>query len=163
MRIILALPLLALLACGDDSDTGPDLDVEKAAMPVPPLTQCKFHLQNLHDAMTQYENVYGSLPSITGAQFWVSFSLTTPPIISGSELTWYNCPVSATTPGPGSCEYRGPTFNANPYQPGDIIGADFVGAHGVGQGGHVLLRNGTVLLVSENDMLWILAQVQTSS
>jgi hypothetical protein len=161
MRYSLAIALLVLIGCGDESG-GPEVESEKAAQPVPPIVLCKMHLQNLHGAMTEYENLYGQLPWTTGAQFWVTFSLTNPPIISGSELAWYNCPVSPGMPGPGQCEYRGPNGNANTWLPGDVIGADGVGAHGVGQGGHVLLRDGTVLLVAETSPLWIIAQTKTT-
>ena len=100
------------------------------------------------------------MPATTGGTFWIGLSLSGPPYVA--DITLYACPVKGIAPPPGSTDYRGPAADANTYTPTMIIGADKVGNHGAGNGGHVILKNGTITLAAESDALWIQAATQTA-
>jgi hypothetical protein len=82
-----------------------------------------------------------------------------PPVPIGPEL--FVCPVLGK-PGKPRVDYRGPAKMLKQLEPGDPVVADRPGNHGSGEGGNVVLRNGSWIVAGELDAAWVRAGQTTT-
>ncbi len=130
------------------------------------LTSDINNLKQLWTMQSNYRVQFGGrpkfLPHETGGAFWLKLSVTTPPLIDATLSDIYDCACSPTQPAPGTCEFRGPTTDANANADGDPVGACHVGAHGPVEGGIVLRMSGDAMNYAVTDPMYILAGSKTS-
>src|SRR5688572_3175567 len=97
----------------------------------------------------------------TGARFFQDFRDWPGPPPFPIEPAWFCCP-EVGRPSPGRIDYRGPATPLRALDRNEPIVADRPGNHGAREGGNVVLRNGSVMTVSEADPAWSRAAVTTS-
>lgn len=118
------------------------------------ISACAQNLSQLWKAQHLYvgQSKHKSFPTETGQAFWLKLTQTKVPIVDAvREAEAFNCPLSASA---GEIEYRGPSGDVNYYKPPDPVGADLEGAHGPGEGGNVLLKNGSVAHYGADEAVW---------
>ena len=153
---LLLLSLLLVASClDDDNDDGSVVSDPPTVSPTP-IESCYTNLQLLWDALQSYETTYGSLPNEQGGAFLLVLSNVSPQLLDPATGV-YQCPLTGNPASGISTSYRGPSSNANSYTAGDPICADNLSNHGSGgipPGGHILFKDGTILLVGPLDPDW---------
>ena len=97
----------------------------------------------------------------TGSRFFKDYGDWPGPPPFAIETAWFCCP-QVGRPEPGRIDYRGPASPLRGMDRNDPIVADRPGNHGAGEGGNVVLRNGSVKSVTEADPAWGRAAVTTA-
>jgi len=97
----------------------------------------------------------------TGRQFFLD-APTWPgptPVPIGPEI--FACPVLGK-PEKLRIDYRGPARTLRQLEPGDPVAADRAGNHGAGEGGSVVLRDGSWMAAGEENPAWVRAAQTTT-
>jgi len=97
----------------------------------------------------------------TGRQFFLDAPKWPgpPPVPIGPEL--FACPVVGKS-GKPRVDYRGPAKPLRQLEPGDPVAADRAGNHGAGEGGSVVLLDGSWIAAGELEAAWIRAAQTTT-
>ena len=154
---LLLLSLVFVASCLDDDNDDGGVVSDPTSVPPTPIESCYTNLQLLWDALQSYETTYGSLPNEQGGAFWLKLSNVSPQLVDPATGV-YQCPLTGNPASGITIDYRGPSSNANSYAAGDPICADKFNNHdsgGITEGGHVLFKDGTILLVGPADPAFI--------
>ena len=99
----------------------------------------------------------------TGRQFFLDAPNWPGPPPVPIEPRLFACPVvGRPAPGAARVDYRGPARSLKQLEPGDPVAADRPGNHGAGEGGNVVLRDGTWIAVGELEAAWVRAAQTTT-
>lgn len=109
------------------------------------LAKCQWNLKTLGESASA-DSTMGPPTKERGGAYWETVARKAklkPELLS--------CPLAPPF------KYRGPVSDPATLPPLAPIGADAVGNHGEGEGGNVLLKNGEVRAVREEDPHWKMA------
>ena len=115
---------------------------------------CANNLSQLHRMLGCYVlTTRGKYPRETGSDFWLQFQRMNPPLIDDRHMEIFFCPLRDSEVVPGRSDYRGPAVYAGAVEADAPLGADREGNHE--SGGNVLLKDGSVMEVRDDDELWV--------
>ncbi len=109
------------------------------------LAKCQSNLRTLGESAF-VDQTMGPPIKERGGGYWEAVARNT-----NLKTELLSCPLSPPS------RYRGPATNPATLPPLAPFGADAVGSHGEGEGGNVLLKNGEVRAVREEDPHWKMA------
>lgn len=138
------------------------LEPQQSAIPRP--ASCANNLAQLWKMQQVYTTQFGGkrkmMPQGTGEAFWLKLAATQPPIIDGTLLEIFVCPLSGNEAKAGFTSYRGPRSNVNSLKEDDVVGCCEPGSH-QDKTINVLLKNGTVQSAGPKDELYRRAMAAT--
>jgi prepilin-type N-terminal cleavage/methylation domain-containing protein len=123
------------------------------------VTSCANNLSQLWKMQNVYMSQWGgrskSMPIVTGTNFWVCLTTTTPPLIDATGRDIFLCPVKGEGDSAQDFQYYGPAKRISQLADGDMVGSDDPENHKEGASdegsGNVLRKSGDVLEVSGPD------------
>lgn len=118
-------------------------------------SRCRGNLQQLYTLATVYAATHrGEWPTATGADLWLSFRRTVPPLIAPESAEVLHCDVLDHELGADETNYRGPRVPFKELPANGLLAADAEGNHGEGEPLNVVLQDGSVLNAAPGDALW---------
>ena len=124
------------------------------------VTACASNLRSLWASQLNWAAQNGgaakTMPTATGAAFWLKLQEGQRPIVSRYEV--FFCPLAGEEAGPGRTSFLGPAANVNKVADGDPVGA----CRHEGNGGNVLTKMGDVQYFPEEDPIWLDVDRKTS-
>jgi len=119
------------------------------------VANCAHNLKQLYMTGQNYAAAHrGNWPAARGAELWMSFQNGRPPYLEEKHREICLCPVKQDPDRLGETDYRCPLLPHSKYRAVDVIGGDKPENHGEGQGGNLLLNDGSVHEVNPDEAVW---------